>query len=402
MKLSRVAGAIGESSTLKLNATAAAMRQRGEPVIHLGGGEPTSAPPREAIERCATFLHNEPIRYGPAGGIAPMKDAVVRYTKQFYDIDVTPKNVVISSGGKQALMVALQAVVDPGSEVIFPAPYWVSYPDMVRICGGEPVVVRPAAKTLCPTLAEIEARVTPRTAAIMINSPNNPSGVVYDEAFLADVVQFCQQRDIWLIMDDIYQRLVFDGATPFNCVKYATDFPENARLVVINGVSKQFAMTGFRIGWAVGPAKLIEAMTNIQGHQTSGPSTLLQHAALGALEAQDAGVAALVQALADGARTMLEEIAQLDGVTAPRPRGAFYCFPDFSKYEPDSIRLAERLLETVKVVAVPGIGFGMEGHLRLSTCGSQAQIREGMARIRWALDPSAPAKITIGKHTFER
>jgi aspartate aminotransferase len=237
---------------------------------------------------------------------------------------------------------------------------------------------------------------------VIINSPNNPSGAMYSEDFIAGVVRFCEQRGLYLIMDDIYHRLIFDGRKPISCYDYAEDLSENSKLVVINGVSKQYAMTGFRIGWAVANKKLIEAMTNIQGHQTSGPSSLLQHAAVAAINGVQSSVEGLRMTLENNRNVMMAELDAFDGVKATKPDGTFYCFADFSTYEKDSTKLAEFLVDKVRVVTVPGVEFGMEGYLRLSTCGSIKDITEGIERMKWALDPNAPNELYIGDRKLVR
>ncbi|PJA95614.1 MAG: pyridoxal phosphate-dependent aminotransferase, partial [Ignavibacteriales bacterium CG_4_9_14_3_um_filter_34_10] len=283
MSLSLIARLIKPSPTLALNEKAAILREKGDPVIHLGGGEPKSRAPIEAMLAAANLLNSGEVRYAPADGIPELKKSIIRYTEEFYHRKVYPENVIASSGAKQAIMVALQAIVNPQEEVIFPAPYWVSYPDMVKLCGGIPVPVLPEDGTFYPRLRDIEQRVSSYTKAIIINSPNNPTGAMYSEEFIAEMVDYCERKNIYLIMDDIYHRLLFDKNKTVSAYDFTKKSVENSNLIIINGVSKQYAMTGFRIGWAVANKKLIEAMANIQGHQTSGPSVVMQKAAVGAL-----------------------------------------------------------------------------------------------------------------------
>ena len=402
MSISLIGKSIGESATLKLNEMASILREKGEPVIHLGGGEPKSKPPIEAIVSASGLLNSGEVKYTPADGVPALKKAIIRYTEEFYGRLVEPENVIASGGAKQAIMVALQAIVNPQEEVIFPAPYWVSYPEMVKLCGGIPVPVTPEDGTFYPRLKEIEERVTSYTKAIIINSPNNPSGAMYSEQFISDIVQFCEKKGIYLIMDDIYHRLIFDGKKPLSAYDYATDFSENSKLIVINGVSKQYAMTGYRIGWAVANKRLIEVMTNIQSHQTSGPSKLLQLAAVGAIKGIQSGVESLRLTLQNNRDVMMEQLDSFEGVHCPKPDGTFYCFADFSNYEKDSVKLANFLLEKVRVITVPGIEFGMEGYLRLSTCGSIKDITKGIERIKWALDENSPNELYIGERKLIR
>lgn len=402
MSISLIGKSIGESVTLKLNEIAAILRAKGDPVIHLGGGEPKSRAPIDALVAAAGLLNSGEIRYTPPDGIPALKQAIIRYTEEFYNRCVEPENVIASGGAKQALMVALQAILDPQEEVIFPAPYWVSYPEMAKLCGAVPVPVHPEDGTFYPRLQDIEEHVGTYTKAVIINSPNNPSGAMYSEQFIADLVEFCEKRDLYLIMDDIYHRLIFDGRKPINCWDYAKNKTETSRLIIVNGVSKQYAMTGFRIGWAVGSKRLVEVMTNIQGHQTSGPSVVLQRAAAGAINGVQSGVDALRTTLENNRNVLIDRLHSFDGVHVTKPDGTFYCFADFRHYDKDSTRLARFLLDKVQVVTVPGVEFGMEGYLRISFCGSIKDITEGIERMKWALDPNAPNELYIGNRKLVR
>ena len=402
MSISQIARSISQSATLKLNETAAVLRAKGEPVIHLGGGEPKSKAPIDALVTAAAKLTTGEIRYTPTDGIPELKKAIIRYTEEFYGRVVPPESVIASGGAKQAIMVALQAVLNPQDEVVFPNPYWVSYPEMVKLCGAVPVGVASEDGSFYPRIEDIELKVSSRTKAIIINSPNNPTGAMYSAEFISDIVQFCEKRDIYLIMDDIYHRLIFDGRRPINCYEFAKKKSENSKLIVVNGVSKQYAMTGFRIGWAVANRKLVEVMSNIQGHQTSGPSSLLQWAAVGALNGLQSSVESLRLTLENNRNVLISRLRTIDGVRVVNPDGTFYCFADFRAYEKNSTKLAERLLSKVMVVTVPGIEFGMDGHLRISFCGTIKDITEGVERIKWVLDPNAPNELFIGDRKLVR
>jgi aspartate aminotransferase len=273
---------------------------------------------------------------------------------------------------------------------------------MVKLCGAVPVPVRPEDGSFHPRIQEIEQNVTSYTKAVIINSPNNPSGVMYSEEFIGEIVEFCEKRGLYLIMDDIYHRLIFDGRKPINCYDYAKDLSENSKLVVVNGVSKQYAMTGFRIGWVVANKKLVEVMTNIQGHQTSGPSALCQYAAVAAINGVQSSVEGLRMTLENNRNVMMAQLKSFDGVKAHKPDGTFYTFADFSYYQKDSTKLAEFLVDKVRVVTVPGVEFGMEGFLRLSTCGTIKDIRDGVERMKWALDPNSPNELYIGDRKLIR
>ena len=329
MSLSQLARSIKESATLKLNETAALLREKGEPVIHLGGGEPKSKCPVDAVINCAALLNTGEIRYTAPDGIPALKKAIIRYTEEHYKKLVSANNVIASGGAKQALMVLLHAILDPKEEVVFPAPYWVSYPEMVKLAGGVPVPVTAEDGTFFPTVKEITSVVSSYTKAIILNSPNNPSGAMYSKDFVQEMVEFCEKKSIYLIMDDIYNRLVFDGKTAPICYEFAKKALEESKLVVINGVSKMYAMTGFRIGWAVANKELVEAMATIQSQQTSGPSAPAQWAAVGALNGVQSAVDSLRVTLENNRNIMMDRLRAFDGVKVYQPEGTFYCFPDF-------------------------------------------------------------------------
>jgi len=402
MSISQIGRSIAESATLKLNETAAILRSKGEPVIHLGGGEPKSMPPIDAIVTASQLLASGEVRYTPADGIPALKKAVIRYMEEFYDRHFEPEHVICSGGAKQAIMVALQAILNPQEEVVYPAPYWVSYPEMAKLCGGVGVPVHAEDGSFYPRIQDIEQKVGPYTRAVIINSPNNPTGAMYPESFIAEIVEFCERRDLYLIMDDIYHRLIFDGRKPINCYKYSKAPLESSKLVVINGVSKQYAMTGFRLGWAVGNKQLIRVMANIQSHQTSGPSAIIQHAAVGALNGVQSGVESLRQTLENNRNVLISRLEAFSGVRVNPPDGTFYCFADFSAYDKNSTRLAQKLLDKVRVLVMPGVEFGLDGHLRISFCGGIKDIIEGVERIKWVLDPDAPNELYLGTRKLVR
>lgn len=402
MSLSQLARSICESPTLKLNETAAMLRDKGEPVIHLGGGEPKSKAPINAVINSAQLLNTGDIKYTPADGIPALKKAIVRYTEEYYNKMVSADQVMASNGAKQALMTVLYAILNPKDEVVFPAPYWVSYPEMVKLAGGVGVPVLPSDGSFKPSVEDIIEVVGPYTRAIILNSPNNPTGAMYSDEFVAEMVRFCEKKKLWLIMDDIYNRLVFDGKKPPNPYDHARDQSESSQLILIQGVSKMYAMTGFRIGWAIGNKALMEAMTNIQSHQSSGPATPSQWAAVGALTGIQSSVESLRLTLENARNVMLERLRAIPGVHVEKPDGTFYCFPDFSAYEKDSGKLAGLLLEKVRVVTVPGKEFGLDGHLRLSYCGTMKDITGGVERIQWALDPNSANELYLGERKLVR
>ncbi len=402
MSVSQLARTIKESPTLKLNETAARLREKGEPVIHLGGGEPKSKAPIDAVVNCATQLNTGDVKYAPADGLPALKKAIIRYTDEHYNKLVGPDNIVVSSGAKQSIMNLLYAILEPKDEVIFPAPYWVSYPEMIKLAGGVPVPVTPEDGTFHPRIEEIAEVAGSSTKAIIINSPNNPCGVMYSRDFIEEIVKFCERKSLYLIMDDLYNRLVFDGKAAPNPYKFEKTQSRSTRLVTVQGVSKMYAMTGFRIGWAIVNEELAEAMTNIQSHMTSGPATPSQWAAIGALNGIQNSIESLRMTLENQRNIMIERLNAFKGVKVTKPDGTFYCFPDFSAYMKDSQKLAEFLLQKVRVVVVPGKEFGMEGYIRLSYCGSAKDVMEGIERIKWALDPDAPNELFLGDRKLVR
>jgi aspartate aminotransferase len=402
MSYSYLARSIAESPTLRLNEEAQLLAERGEPVIHLGIGEPKNKAPISAILSSAARLSTGDIKYSPTDGIPSLKKAIIRYTEENYDKLVDPENVIVSSGAKQSVYNVLFALLNPRDEVIILAPYWVSYPEIAKMVSGTPVVVTPEDGSLHPRMEDITNAVSPYTKAIIVNSPNNPSGLVFSEHFIQEVVEYCESKNIYLIMDDIYHKLVFDNKRAVPCYKFMHRDIEDSKIVVINGVSKLYGMTGFRIGWAIAPRKLVEIMTNIQAQTTSCASVILQAAAEGALTGVQSIVENLRMTIENNRNVMMQELRSIQGVKVTEPDGTFYCFPDFSSYVKDSVQLSEFLLKRALVVTVPGREFGMEGRLRLSYAGSVKDITEGIARIRWALDPGSPNEIYIGDRKMVR
>ncbi len=399
---STIARSIPMSSTLKMNELAKKLREKGEAVIHLGSGEPKAKVPIDAILNASSKLNSAEIRYTPPDGTPAMKQAIIRYMEENYHKEVMPENIIISNGAKQSLSVLLMTILDPQDEVIFPAPFWVSYPEMVKLSNAIPVPVKAEDGRFYPRLEDIKDNVTSYTKAIILNSPNNPTGVMYSKEFIKEMVEYAEEKGIWLIMDDIYHKLIYDHKRPISVYDFTKDDSEKSKLVVVNGVSKMYAMTGFRIGWTVGNKKLIEMMTNIQGHTTHGPSALLQTAAIGALNGIQTSVETLRLSLENKRDIMYQELTSFEGLKVVKPDGAFYFFVDFRAYNKDSVKLAYELLEKTRVVTVPGKDFGLEGYLRLSFCGSIKDIREGVARIKWALDPNSPNEIFIGDRKLIR
>ncbi len=402
MNLSQLACSIAESPTLKLNEEARVLREKGEAVIHLGAGEPKNRAPINAILSSSAKLVTGDVKYTPTDGTPSLKKAIIRYTEENYDKLVAPENVIVSAGAKQSVFNLLYTILNPQDEVIILAPYWVSYPEMVRMCYGVPVIVTPEDGSFHPRLKEIEEHSSSNTKAIIINSPNNPSGVMYHEETIAEIVDWCERKGIFCIMDDIYHKLLFDGRKTVSAYAYTSKDIESSKVVVVNGISKLYGMTGFRIGWAIGPKKLVEIMTNVQGQVTTTTSVILQAAAEGALMGIQSIVDGLRLTIENNRNVMMQELHSFRGVKVTKPDGTFYCLPDFRAYNKTSLELCRFLLKKALVVTVPGKEFGMEGHLRLSYCGSIKDIKQGIERIKWALDPESPSEIYIGERKYVR
>ena len=407
MNISRLARSIAESPTLALNEEARRLRERGEAVINMGIGEPRNKAPLTAILSSAARLTGGEVKYTPPDGTPSLKKAIIRYMEENYDKMVAPENVIVSAGAKQSLFNILYSILNPQDEVIILAPYWVSYPEMVKMCYGIPVIVTPEDGSFHPRLQEIEEAVSSYTKAIIVNSPNNPSGQVFSEAFLAEIVDFCERKKIYLIMDDIYHKLVFDGTRATPGYHFTNQDIENSMLVVVNGVSKLYGMTGFRIGWVVAPRKLVEVMTNVQAQTTSCTSVVLQAAAEGALTGMQSVVEGLRMTFENNRNILMQEFKTFQGIRCAKPMGTFYSLPDFRAYMPshvakNSVELAQFILKKALVVTVPGKEFGMEGHLRLSYAGTVKDVTTAIERIKWALDPNSPNEIYIGDRKLIR
>ena len=407
MSISRLARAIAESPTFALNEEARILRERGEPVINMSIGEPRNKTPINAILSSAAKLSSGEVKYTPPDGIPSLKKAIIRYTEENYDRVVAPENIIISSGAKQSLFNILYSIVNPQDEVIILAPYWVSYPEMVKMVYGVPVIVTPEDGTFHPRMSDIERAVSSYTRAIIVNSPNNPSGAVFNRDFIAEIVDFCESKKIYLIMDDIYHKLVFDGFMWEPAYKFTNRDIENTMVISVNGVAKLYGMTGFRIGWAIANRKLIEVMRNVQAQTTSCASVVLQAAAEGALNGLQSIVENLRLGFENNRNVIVQELRAFNGVKLNPPQGTFYALPDFRAYIPsnlakDSVELSRLILKKAMVVTVPGKEFGMEGHLRLSFAGSVKDITEGVERIKWVLDPLSPNEIYIGDRKLIR
>ena len=396
MKLSKLASDIVESPTLALNEEARILRERGEAVINLGIGEPKNKTPISAVLASGAKLTSGEVKYTPPDGLPSMKKAVIRYTEENYDRLVAPENVIVTNGAKQSLFNIFYSILNPQDEVIVIAPYWVSYTEMIKMCLGVPVVVTPEDGTFTPRFEDIERAVTSSTRAIIVNSPNNPSGAIYPPELISKIVELCERKGVFMICDDIYHKLTFDRNVAPPAYSFTKKDVENSHVIVVNGVAKLYGMTGFRVGWVVAPRELVKVMTNVLAQTTSCVSPLAQAAAEGALNGLQSVVEALRLQIQNSRDVVLQEMRTFTGARLIEPKGTFYALPDLRAFNGNSVELSKFLLKKALVVTVPGREFGMEGHIRISFAGSVKDITEGIARIKWALDPTSPNEIYIG------
>ena len=402
MRISKIASEIVESPTFALNEEARQLRQRGEAVINLGIGEPKNKTPIAAVIASAAKLTSGEVKYVAPDGVPSLKKAVIHYTEENYDRLVAPENVLITNGAKQSLFNILYSIINPGDEVIVLAPYWVSYNQMILMCMGVPVIVTPEDGTFTPGFEEIERTVSSSTRAIIVNSPNNPSGAIYPPELMEKIVQMCEKKGIYMICDDIYHKLTFDNNKAIPAYHFTKNDIESSNVIMVNGVAKLYGMTGFRIGWVIAPRELVRVMTNVTVQTTSGVSPVSQAAAEGALSGLQSVVEALRLHIQNNRNVLLQEMRSFNGVRLIEPHGTFYALPDIRAFNQDSVAASKFLLQKARVVVVPGKEFGMEGHIRISFAGSTNDVTEGMARIRWALDPTSPNEIYIGDRKMIR
>jgi aspartate aminotransferase len=331
-----------------------------------------------------------------------MKKAVIRYTEENYDRLVAPENVYITNGAKQSLFNIFYSILNPKDEVIVIAPYWVSYREMIKMCMGVPVVVTPEDGTFTPRFEEIERAISSSTRAIIVNSPNNPSGAIYPPALIEKIVDICEKNGIFMICDDIYHKLTFDHHVAIPAYHFTKKDIEDSHIVVVNGVAKLYGMTGFRIGWVVARRDLICIIGNVLAQTTSCVSPIAQAAAEGALNGSQSVVEALRLQIQENRDVLLQEMKSFHGVRLIEPAGTFYALPDIRAFSNNSVEVSKFLLKRAMVVTVPGKQFGMEGHIRISFAGSVNDVTEGIARIKWALDPTSPNEIYIGDKKIVR
>lgn len=402
MKLSKLASEIAESPTFALNEEARLLRERGEAVINLGIGEPKNKTPIAAILASGAKLSSGEVKYTPPDGLPSMKKAVIRYTEENYNRLVAPENVIITNGAKQSLFNIFYSILNPQDEVVIIAPYWVSYPEMVKMCMGIPVIVTPEDGTFTPRFEDIKRAITSSTRAIIINSPNNPSGAIYPPELISKIVEMCERKGIYMICDDIYHKLTFNGNVAPPAYSFTKKDIEDSHIIVVNGVAKLYGMTGFRIGWVVAPRQLVRVMTNVTAQTTSCVSPIAQSAAEGALNGLQSVVEALRLQIQNNCEVVLQEMKTFNGARLIKPQGTFYALPDLRAFNSNSVEVSKFLLKKAMVVTVPGKEFGMEGHIRISFAGSVKDITEGIARIKWALDATSPNEIYIGEKKMIR
>jgi aspartate aminotransferase len=402
VKLSKLASELAESPTFTLNEEARLLRERGEDVINLGIGEPKNKTPISAILAAAAKLTSGEVKYTPPSGLPSMKKAVIRYKEENYDRLVAPENVCITNGAKQSLFNILYSILNPHDEVIVIAPYWVSYREMIKMCMGIPVVVTPEDGSFTPRFEEIEKALTSSTRAIIVNSPNNPSGAIYPPELIEKIVEICEKKNIFMICDDIYHKLTFDFHVAVPAYHFTHKDIENSHIIIVNGVAKLYGMTGFRIGWVVARRDLTCVISNVLAQTTSCVSPIAQAAAEGALNGLQSVVEALRLQIQDNRDVFLQEMKSFHGVRLIEPAGTFYALPDIRAFSNNSVEVSKFLLKKAMVVTVPGKEFGREGHIRISFAGSVNDVTEGIARIKWALDPTSPNEIYIGDKKMVR
>ena len=389
-RISARVAAITESATLAVDAKAKALRAAGEPVIGFGAGEPDFPTPdhivEAAVQACRTPRYH---KYTPAGGLPELREAIAAKTKRDSGYDVSAAQVLVTNGGKHAVHNTFATLLDPGDEVLLPAPYWTTYPEPIRLAGGEPVVLPTDESTgFRVTVDQLEAATTDRTKVLMFVSPSNPTGAVYPRDEVESIGRWAADRGIWVVTDEIYEHLTY-GDHEFSSI--ATLVPELAdRVVVVNGVAKTYAMTGWRVGWMIGPPDVVKAATNLQSHATSNVANVSQVAALAAVSGDLEAVAEMRAAFERRGRTMHRLLSGIPGVHALEPQGAFYAFPNLSAYLGRDIRgtrpattveLCGVLLDEAKVAVVPGEAFDAPGYARLSYALGDDDLGEGCQRI---------------------
>ena len=387
---SRIA-AIAESATLAVDAKAKALKAQGRPVIGFGAGEPDFPTPDYIVEAAAAatrVVANH--RYTPTPGLPDLRDAIVAKTKRDSNYEITVDQVLVTNGGKQAVYQAFATIINEGDEVLLPAPYWTTYPECIKLAGGVSVeVFADETQNYLVSVEQLEAARTPKTKAILFCSPSNPTGSVYSPAQVKAIGEWALKNNIWVISDEIYEHLLYDGASAPSMPVMVPGLADTC--IILNGVAKTYAMTGWRVGWMIGPKDVIKAATNLQSHLTSNVSNVSQRAAIAALTGDLKAVHAMGEAFNRRRALIVGLLNEIPGFVCPTPTGAFYVYPSVKgvlgktirgKTPTTSAELATLLLEEVEVAAVPGEAFGPSGYLRFSYATSDADIVEGIGRIK--------------------
>ncbi|RXS87407.1 MULTISPECIES: pyridoxal phosphate-dependent aminotransferase [Streptomyces] len=390
-RVSARVGSISESATLAVDAKAKALKAAGRPVIGFGAGEPDFPTPDYIVEAAVEACRNPKYhRYTPAGGLPELKTAIVAKTLRDSGYEIEAANVLVTNGGKQAIYEAFAAILDPGDEVIVPAPYWTTYPESIRLAGGVPVdVVADETTGYRVTVEQLEAARTDRTKVLLFVSPSNPTGAVYTREQVEAVGRWAAEHGLWVLTDEIYEHLVY-GDAEFSSLPVVV--PElRDKCIIVNGVAKTYAMTGWRVGWAIGPKDVIKAAANLQSHATSNVSNVAQAAAIAAVSGDLTAVEEMKVAFDRRRRTIVRMLNEIDGVLCPEPEGAFYAYPSVKellgkeirgKRPQTSVELAGLILEEAEVAVVPGEAFGTPGYLRLSYALGDEDLVEGVSRLQ--------------------
>jgi aspartate aminotransferase len=391
--LSKRITSIAESATLKVDAKAKALKAEGRPVISFAAGEPDFPTPVHVVEAALAAVKDPANhRYTPAAGLPALREAIAEKTLRDSGWAVKPSQVVVTNGGKQAVYQACATLLNPGDEMLLPAPYWTTYPEAITLAGGTPVVVFAGAdQDYKVTVEQLEAARTPKTKALMFVSPSNPTGAVMTLEETKAIGEWAAEHGIWVIADEIYQNLVYEGASD-HAVSIAEAAPAvQDRCILVNGVAKTYAMTGWRLGWMVGPQDAITAAANLQSHLSSNVSNISQLAGLAALQGDQAPAKAMRDAFDIRRTVIVKGLNAIDGVICPEPTGAFYVYPDVTgllgrewagKVPTTSLELADLILDECEVAAVPGEAFGPSGYLRFSYALGDADLAEGIARLQ--------------------
>jgi aspartate/methionine/tyrosine aminotransferase len=389
--LSRKLSAFAVWATLMVDAMAKALKAQGKPVISYAAGEPDFATPQFVVDAAAEALRDQKnFRYTPAAGLPELRQAIAAKTLRDSGLQVDPAQVIVTNGGKQAVYQAFQAIVNPGDEVLLPAPYWTTYPEAIRLADGTPVEVFAGAdQDYKVTVDQLEAARTAKTTALVFVSPSNPTGSVYTPEETAAIGRWALEHGIWVISDEIYQNLVYDGVKATSIVEAVPDVANQT--ILVNGVAKTYAMTGWRLGWMLGPRDAIGLAANLQSHLCSNVNNIAQRAAIAALNGPQDEAEGFRQAFDRRRRLVVAELSKIDGVTVPTPHGAFYVYPDVrgllgrtwaGTTPTTSLELADLILDRAEVAVVPGEAFGPSGYLRLSYALGDDQLLEGVRRLQ--------------------